>query len=111
VPPPAYGGIEVVIDSLAWAEPFGIVMIEARAQGTPVIATLCGVPELIDDGVTGFVRSSDVDLALALRAVPTLDRSRCRQAATERFSTKRMVADHLAVYERIVAERHPRRAA
>jgi glycosyltransferase involved in cell wall biosynthesis len=78
----------------------------------PVVATPCGpVSELIDDGATGFVRSSDVNLALALRAVPTLDRPRCRRAAAKRFSTRRMAVDHLALYERIVAERHPRRAA
>ena len=106
------GRTSCLLNSLAWTEPFGMVMIEALAQGTPVVATPGGsVPELIDDGVTGFVRSSDVYLALTLRAVPTLDRSRCRQAAAKRFSTRRMVADHLAMYERIVAERHPRRAA
>jgi glycosyltransferase involved in cell wall biosynthesis len=79
----------------------------------PVVATPCGpVPEPIDDGATGFVRSSGVNLALALRAVPTtLDRSRCQRAAAKRFSTRRMAVDHLALYERIVAERHPRRTA
>jgi glycosyltransferase involved in cell wall biosynthesis len=77
----------------------------------PVVATPCGpVSELIDDGATGFLRFSDVNLALALRAVPTLDRSRCRRAASKRFSTRRMAVDHIALYERIVAER-PRRAA
>jgi hypothetical protein len=51
------------------------------------------------------------NLARGLRAVPTLHRSRCRRAAAKRFSTRRMVTDHLAGCERIVAERHPRRAA
>jgi glycosyltransferase involved in cell wall biosynthesis len=105
-------GASCLLNPLAWPEPFGMVMIEALARGTPVVATPCGsVPELVDDGVTGFVRSSPDELAEALHQVPTLDRSRCRTTAAERFSTERMVADHLALYEQILAGRHPRRVA
>jgi glycosyltransferase involved in cell wall biosynthesis len=101
-----------LLNPLAWPEPFGMVMIEALGRGTPVVATPCGsVPELIDDGVTGFVRSTEAELAQALGAVDSLDRAACRAAAVERFSSARMVADHVRFYERVVADRHPSRAA
>jgi glycosyltransferase involved in cell wall biosynthesis len=93
-----------LLNPLAWPEPFGMVMIEAMAYGTPVVATPCGsVPELIEDGVTGFIRSNDEELADALERCAQLDRSKCHQIAAERFSTERMVRDHLMVYERILA--------
>lgn len=97
-----------LLNPIAWPEPFGMVMIEALACGTPVVATPWGsVPELIRDGITGFIRADARDLVDALRRVGSIDRGQCRKEAAERFSTERMVADHLALYERVI-ERHRR---
>jgi glycosyltransferase involved in cell wall biosynthesis len=83
-----------------------MVMIEALACGTPVIGTPRGsVPELIVDGVTGFVRDDDAGLVAALHSVADLDRRRCRKEAEERFSIDRMVQEHLALYRRVIGER------
>jgi glycosyltransferase involved in cell wall biosynthesis len=106
------GRAACLLNPIAWPEPFGMVMIEALARGTPVVATPCGsVPELIDDGLTGFVRATPEELAGALHRVPGLDRARCRATATQRFSTERMVADHVALYEQVLAGWHPRQVA
>lgn len=81
-----------------------MVMIEAMACGTPVVATPCGsVPELVTDGVTGFVRSGEDGLAEALARVGDLERAACRAEAEQRFSTSRMVDEHVAVYESVAA--------
>ena len=86
-----------------WPEPFGMVMIEALACGTPVVALQSGsVSELIDHGITGFVHDTDDALIGALQRVGGLDRARCRKEAADRFSTARMVADHLAFYQSVV---------
>jgi glycosyltransferase involved in cell wall biosynthesis len=86
-----------------WPEPFGLVMIEAMACGTPVIAYRWGsVPEIIDDGVTGFIVD---DLEAAVEAVPKvrdLDRSLCRRRFEERFSATRMAQDYLTIYQRLI---------
>jgi glycosyltransferase involved in cell wall biosynthesis len=96
------GGATCLLNPIDWAEPFGMVMIQALACGTPVLATCRGsAPELIDDGVTGFVRETEEELADCLHHVDRLDRAACRRAAAERFSTERMVADHVALYERL----------
>jgi len=98
------GGAACLLNPLAWPEPFGMVMIEALACGTPVAGTPCGsVPELITDGATGFLRSTEDELGSALHQVEQLDRRHCRDEAAERFSTARMVADHLELYERLRA--------
>jgi glycosyltransferase involved in cell wall biosynthesis len=87
---------------MQWAEPFGLVMIEALATGTPVVATPVGsAPELVDDGVTGFLRSGILPLAGALLDAPQLDRAACRAVAVRRFSTERMVAEHVRLYEEL----------
>jgi glycosyltransferase involved in cell wall biosynthesis len=79
-----------------------MVMIEALACGTPVVATPCGsVPELIDDGVTGFVRDGHDGLVEALGQVHELDRNTCRKVASDRFSSSRMVAQHVDLYRSI----------
>ncbi|MGA7868236.1 MAG: glycosyltransferase, partial [Stellaceae bacterium] len=82
-----------------WPEPFGLVMIEAMANGTPVIAFRRGsVPGIIDEGVTGFVVDG-IDAAVA--AVPraaALDRSEIRRCFEERFSVERMVRDYVELY-------------
>ena len=93
------GGATCLLNPIAWPEPFGMVMVEALASGTPVVATPMGaVPEIVDDGVTGFVRSGVDCLAEAVLAAAHLDREACRRAVAGRFSAERMVDDHLAVY-------------
>jgi len=106
-------GASCLLNPIAWPEPFGMVMVEALACGTPVVATPCGsVPELIDHGVTGFVCSTETGLADALRHLHDLDRIRCRNAAAERFSAQRMVAEHIDVYTRMFnGHQRPHRAA
>jgi glycosyltransferase involved in cell wall biosynthesis len=85
-----------------WPEPFGLVMIESLACGTPLIAWNCGsVPEIITHHDTGFVVNS-IDQAVA--AVQQLDRTmraRCREVFERRFSSERMMSDYLAVYSRL----------
>ena len=103
---------KALVNPIRWPEPFGLVMIEALACGTPVLAFREGsAPELIDDGITGFL-CDDVDqLAQRLTELDRLDRRACRRAAEERFSTERMVADHLDLFERILVDRRAERTA
>ncbi len=94
------GGAVALLNPIQWPEPFGMVMIEFLAAGTPVIATPQGsAPEIIDDGATGFLRGGIRELAAALTQTGTLDRSGCRHAATTRFSAKQMVTEHLRLYQ------------
>ncbi|CAN5138107.1 glycosyltransferase family 4 protein [soil metagenome] len=104
------GQARCLLNPIAWAEPFGMVMIESLVSGTPVVSTGPGsVPEIIDEGVTGFIRETEDELAEALGQVADLDRARCRAAAVERFSLERMVDDHVRLFEEIIA-RPPRPA-
>lgn len=106
------GDAVCLLNPIAWPEPFGMVMIEALACGAPVVATPCGsVPEIITDGLTGFVRSTEEELVDVISRVSELDRARCRKRAGDRFSTERMVADHVALYEAVASHRMPVRAA
>jgi glycosyltransferase involved in cell wall biosynthesis len=99
-------GASCLLNPLAWPEPFGMVMIEALACGTPVVATPCGsVPEIVTEGVTGFVRGAEAELAEAMGRAGELDRTLCRKDAATRFSTARMVADHVELYERVAQGR------
>lgn len=100
------GGAECLLNPIAWPEPFGMVMIEALACGTPVIATSCGAtPEIVEDGTVGWVRNTAAGLVDALGKVRTLDRSACRRHVESKFSMDRMVAEHLALYGHAI-ERH-----
>ena len=86
-----------------WPEPFGLVMIEAMACGTPVLAWRCGsVPEIMVNGVTGFVVDDERAAVAALRRMPDLDRAACRRVFEERFSAQRMARDYLSVYRRLL---------
>ena len=86
-----------------WPEPFGLTMIEAMACGTPTIAFRCGsVPEIIDDGVTGFVVTSEDEAVAALREVKNISRARCRATFERRFTSCRMARDYVSIYEALI---------
>ena len=96
-------GAEALVNPIRWPEPFGLAMIEALACGTPVLAFRDGsAPEIVDDGRTGFLCADEDDLAAKLAVVGDLDRSACRAAVEARFTTARMVNDHLALYRRLL---------
>jgi glycosyltransferase involved in cell wall biosynthesis len=95
-----------------WPEPFGLVMIEAMACGTPVIAYPRGsVPEVLEDGVTGWIVEGIEEAVQAVRRVPALSRARCRQVFEERFSASRMAHDYLRIYNKLLGGRSGRAAA
>ena len=88
------------------AEPFGLVMIESMACGTPVIATRWGaVPEVIDDGVTGIIVDNWRQSEDVLDDADALDPAAMRRVVEERFTPERMVADYVAAYEAAAASR------
>ena len=100
---PAFlSGAHALIFPIDWPEPFGLVMIEAMACGTPVVAFNCGsVPEVIDDGVTGFI-VNDIDEAVAaVGKVHTLDRARVRATFDRRFTARRMAEDYVELYQEL----------
>ncbi|MBV9663527.1 MAG: glycosyltransferase family 4 protein [Actinobacteria bacterium] len=102
-------GARALLFPIRWNEPFGMVMIEALACGTPVLAFPEGAaPEVVDDGRTGFLCHDETDMAQAIARVGTLSRADCRAAVAGYFSTDRMVSEHIALFEDIVAGRHPR---
>lgn len=89
---------------IQWPEPFGLVMAEAMATGTPVIATPFGaVREVVEDGVTGLVRTTVDGLVQAVHAVTAIDRAACRQRVVRRFSGAQMARSYVALYEQLVA--------
>jgi glycosyltransferase involved in cell wall biosynthesis len=89
---------------IRWNEPFGMVMIEAMACGTPVIAFPEGAaPEVIRDGETGFLVDDEDEMASAIDRVSELDRRTCRRAVETYFSTDRMVAEHVELFEQILS--------
>lgn len=86
-----------------WPEPFGLVLIEALACGTPVLAYRRGsIPEIVEDNVTGFVCEGIDSMATAVRRVSELDRRRCRQGFEQRFTVSRMAQDYLRVYQQLL---------
>ena len=86
-----------------WPEPFGLVMMESIACGTPVIAYPRGsVPEIVEDGVSGFLVHNVEEAAGALQRIGEIDRKRCRRRFEQRFTAKRMCDDYLAHYQRLV---------
>ncbi len=98
------GGARALLFPIDWPEPFGLVMIEAMACGTPVIAWNRGsVPEIVEDGVTGFVVASEAEAVDALARIDRLDRSQVRRRFEERFTAERMARDYLALYRRVLA--------
>jgi glycosyltransferase involved in cell wall biosynthesis len=91
---------------IAWREPFGLAMIEAMACGTPVIASNFGsVPEVIDDGVTGFIVESEEQAVAAVRRLGNLDRAAIRRAFENRFTARRMAKDYVGLYRQMIARK------
>jgi len=97
------GNAYALLFPIDWPEPFGIVMIEAMACGTPVIAYRRGsVPEVMEEGVTGFIVENLEEAVRAVEMVPNLSRYRCRQVFEERFSASRMANDYLLIYNQLI---------
>ncbi len=93
-------GARALLNPIQWPEPFGLVMAEALACGTPVLAFPSGAaPEIVDDGETGFLRSSADELAACVPLVDELSRRACRKAVAERFSADRMVREYANFFE------------
>jgi glycosyltransferase involved in cell wall biosynthesis len=99
------GGARALLFPIDWPEPFGMVMIEAMACGTPTIAYPHGsVPEVITDGKSGFIVSSRAEAAAALVRAADFDRGECRRAFEARFTSAHMAQSYVDVYERLIAE-------
>jgi glycosyltransferase involved in cell wall biosynthesis len=106
------GGAYALLFPIDWPEPFGLVMIEAMACGTPVIAYPQGaVPEVLENGVTGWIVEAFAAAVQAVAQVSTLSRARCRQVFEERFSAYRMAQDYVRIYQQRLTEKRARIAA
>lgn len=105
------GNAYALLLPIDWPEPFGLVMIEAMACGTPVIARRRGaVPEVMEEGHTGFIVRNLEEAVEAVRRVPELNRKRCREFFEKRFTATRMAHDYLRVYERLIRRRKEHKA-
>ncbi len=97
------GHAAALLFPIDWPEPFGLVMIEAMACGTPVLAFACGsVPEIIEDGLTGRIASTMDEAVRAIPGVLALDRKAIRRRFEERFSSIRMTKDYLRLYRAVM---------
>lgn len=100
------GNASALLLPIDWPEPFGMVMIEAMACGTPVVAYRNGaVPEIIEDGVSGFIVDNLDDAVRATIAACALDRTRCREAFEGRFLARRMALGYIDIYRELIATR------
>lgn len=101
-------GAYAFIFPIDWPEPFGLAMIEAMACGTPVIARRRGsIPEIVDDGVTGFIFDDVPQAVEAVKAAGALSRLKVRDVFKKRFSSRKMALNYLAVYEEILKKHKP----
>ena len=97
------GDAYALLFPIDWPEPFGLVMVESMACGTPVVAYRAGsVPEVIDPGLTGFIVESVDQSVEALKKIQSLDRRLCREVFERRFSSGRMAVDYLKIYEKLL---------
>jgi glycosyltransferase involved in cell wall biosynthesis len=106
------GGASGLLFPIDWPEPFGLVMIEAMSCGTPVLAFRCGsVPEIIREGVTGFVVDDMAQAYVAAARLATMDRAGVRREFDKRFSVEAMGRAYVAIYQRLIAARAAEGAA
>lgn len=104
-------GASALLFPISWPEPFGMVMIEAMATGTPVLAYPVGsVAEIVDPGITGFLCRDSDELAARISDAMALDRSACRARVAERFSASAMADSYEVAYRRLLASESARRA-
>jgi glycosyltransferase involved in cell wall biosynthesis len=97
---------EALLNPIRWPEPFGMVMIEAMACGTPVLAFGEGAaPEIVEHGRSGFLCADEVDMVARVAQVGSLDRAACRDRVVRSFSAERFVNNHVALYRRVLAGR------
>jgi glycosyltransferase involved in cell wall biosynthesis len=97
------GNAYALLFPIDWLEPFGLVMIEAMACGTPIVARGLGsVPEVVKDGVSGFITDGIDGAVKAVENVSTLSRKRCRRYFEERFTVERMAKDYVKVYKKLI---------
>ncbi len=100
------GGAAALLFPIDWPEPFGLVMIEAMACGTPVIAFSAGsVPEVIDDGVNGFIVKDEREAIAAVARLGTIDRRQVRASFERRFTARRMAQQYLHHYQDLAERR------
>ena len=103
-------GAIALLAPVDWPEPFGLIMIEAMACGTPVIAFNRGaIPEVIEDGVTGFVVQDEASAVAAVGRLPQLSRRQIRRSFEQRFTARRMASDYVDVYETLLTAAEPQR--
>ena len=97
------GGAKAVLFPSIWEEPFGLVMTEAMATGTPVIGFKKGsVPEVIKNGKTGFVVKNDKEMIKAIKNIDKIDRAECRKHVEENFTIEKMVDGYEKIYSRLI---------
>lgn len=100
------GGARALLFPIDWPEPFGLVMIESFACGTPVLAYRCGsAPEVMQDGVTGYLVDNQQQAIAAARVIDRIDRRRCREVFERRFTADKMAARYLQVYQALIDTR------
>ncbi len=106
---PAFlSGAKAVLFPIDWPEPFGLVMIESMACGCPVIAMRRGsVPEVMDDGISGFVVENVDEAVAAFARIDQLDRGRVRAQFEKRFTSRRMAEDYVSLYQRLIDAKKP----
>ena len=103
-----FRGATALLNPISWPEPFGLVMAEALATGTPVLAFPNGAaPEIVEHGLTGYLCADEDAMTAAIGQVPGLERRRCRAAAEQLFSIDRMARDHVRLYRRVLSGRYP----
>jgi glycosyltransferase involved in cell wall biosynthesis len=99
------GNAAALLAPFDWPEPFGLVFIEALACGTPILAYRRGsVPEIIDEGQTGFICETVDQMVKAVSGISTLNRQQCRSVFEKRFTVERMVQEYLGAYENLILQ-------
>lgn len=103
-----FRGARALLNPIQWREPFGLVMAEAQASGTPVLGFPNGAaPEIIDHSVTGFLGADEGELTAAVDKIEDLDRAACRRRVERKFSLERMALDHERLYRRVTSHDCP----